>query len=106
MSKLSDKFKEAKKKQEFIEKAKETQKKLEKLEAFKQNGITITEESESVKEQPRLKEKAQELTKLTIDEIRAQYIFVCKKKPKHDSKQTKAFLIEEIIKTLRFSIIK
>jgi len=43
------------------------------------------------------------LDELGIDEIRAQYIFICKKKPKHDSIQTKNFLINEIIKKLKQS---
>jgi len=42
--------------------------------------------------------------KLTMDEIRANYIFICKKSPKHDSKQTKEVLINDIIEVLKSSI--
>lgn len=49
------------------------------------------------------KKPKKSLDELSIDEIRAQYIFICKKKPKHDSIQTKNFLINEIIKKLKQS---
>ncbi len=44
-----------------------------------------------------------ELDEITIDEARAYYIVICKEKPKHDSIQTKNFLINRIIKKLEQS---
>ena len=41
-----------------------------------------------------------ESDEMSMDEVRAQYMFVCKKKPKHDSIQTKNYLINKIIKEL------
>jgi len=89
--------------QKLREKAIQIQKDKERLQEFKKNGKKLEKEHGIIKEQPRLKEKVVELTKLTMDEIRASYIFHVKKSPKHDSKQTKDFLIEEIIKKLRDS---
>ena len=43
---------------------------------------------------------------ITMDEARAQYIVICKKKPKHDSIQTKNWLINEVMKTLERSKTK
>ena len=43
------------------------------------------------------------IDEITIDEARAYYIVICKKKPKHNSIQTKNFLINEIIEILEQS---
>lgn len=45
----------------------------------------------------------EDIETLTIDELRAYYIVICKKKPKHDSKQDKQYLVNEIIKILNIS---
>ncbi len=44
-----------------------------------------------------------ESDEISMDEARAQYIVICKKKPKHDSIQTKDWLINEVIKVLEKS---
>jgi len=44
-----------------------------------------------------------ESDEITMDEARAQYIVICKKKPKHDSIQTKNWLINEVMKVLEQS---
>ena len=41
--------------------------------------------------------------KMTMDEVRAYYIIICKKKPKHNSIQTKNYLINEIMEILKQS---
>ncbi|KKL91084.1 hypothetical protein LCGC14_1898230 [marine sediment metagenome] len=64
------------------------------------------QKSTTIKQKPAKQEHTTntlELDKLTIDEIRAQYIFICKKNPKHDKIQTKNFLIDKIIKKLNRS---
>lgn len=47
--------------------------------------------------------KPEDISKLMIDELRAYYIVICRKRPKHNSKQGKDFLINEIIKVLNLS---
>ena len=43
---------------------------------------------------------------LTMDQVRGLYIWICKKSPKHDSKHTKNFLIDNINEVLDKSKIK
>lgn len=95
MPKLSDKIKKAKKSKEIKETFKDLPELKEKLNNLKENGKTFTlEQTKS----PFL--DVLESDKITIDEARAYYIVICKKKPKHDSIQTKNFLINEIKRVL------
>lgn len=79
-------------------------------------NISIKEETKKIKMIPEEKKEikitipkkeqkiiAEDIEKLTIDELRAYYIVICKKKPKHDSKQDKRYLVNEIIKVLNLS---
>lgn len=62
------------------------------------------EKSEAkTRKKPKVSKIKSDISKLTIDELRAYYIVICKKIPKHDSKQNKSFLANEIIKVLNLS---
>ena len=102
MKSLQDLIREKERVKEIKEKAKGVQKQKDKLKELKENGKTISKPFVRP-EQPKLKEKVVELSKLTMDEIRAYYIVIVKKTPKHDSIHTKDFLIEEIIKSLVYA---
>jgi len=100
LSKLSDKIKQAKKSKEIKEKFKDVEPLKQKLEEFKEkNGKAFT--TPKPKKSPFL--DVLESDKISIDEARAYYIVICKKKPKHDKIQTKNFLINEIKKVLEQS---
>lgn len=102
MKSLREVIAEKQKEKELYQKEKRNAESKKKLEVFKENGKTISKPFVRP-EQPKLKEKVVELSKLTMDEIRAYYIVIVKKKPKHDSIYTKDFLIEEIIKSLVYA---
>jgi len=74
-------------------------------EETKKIGIIPEEKKEIKITIPKKEQKiiAGDIEKLTIDELRAYYIVICKKKPKHDSKQDKRYLVNEIIKVLNLS---
>ncbi len=85
---------------EIKEKFKDNEELKKKLEELKEkNGKAFT--TPKPKKRPFV--NVLESDQLSIDEARAYYIVICKKKPKHDKIQTKNFLINEIKKVLEQS---
>lgn len=57
-----------------------------------------------IKIKPKKDSTPKKISKLSMDEVRAYYIVICKRTPKHDSTHTKEVLINEIINVLKSSI--
>lgn len=102
MEDIRENIKKWKKTKEFKQMDKETSKLKEKLEEIKrENGKML------IPKQPKSPfVNVLESDQISIDEARAYYIVICKKKPKHDSIQTKNFLLNEIKKKLEQSKTK
>lgn len=78
---------------------------LEKMKKARETKVSTIKKKLIVKKIPKKPVIDVESDEITIDEARAQYIVICKKKPKHDSIHTKNWLINEVIKKLEQSKI-